>query len=170
MSIGFRRDNFEQAIAGQVETTLDAVQRALEDAGMSPEDVDEVVLVGGSTRIGVIQRQLEELFGDKLVQPRDDLIARGAAVQAHRLTQQAASKEEDVPHHPLPPATREIEKAVTETEDEHALVTLPPEPDVESLFVYARQLAKLDQNEAAVSFLEELERRSQALREQLSGE
>jgi molecular chaperone DnaK len=165
VDIRFHRDAFEAAIAGQVRATLDVVERALEDTGMTPEDVDEVVLVGGSTRIGIIQRRLEELFDDKLVQPRDDLIARGAAVQAHRLAQQA-DREEDLPHHRPPYAVEGIETTATQVEGRP--VALPCEPDLESLFAYARQLAESGQSETATRFLEELERRSRALREQLS--
>jgi molecular chaperone DnaK (HSP70) len=166
IDIRFRRDAFEAAVAGRVEVTLDVVQRALEDIGMKPEDVDEVVLVGGSTRVGLIQRRLAEIFGDeKLVQPRDGLIARGAAVQAHHMEQQV-DKEEGLLLRQPPYAVEGT--GTTATPGRDAPFDLRHEPDPEPLFAYARQLAGSGQAGAAIRFLEDLETHSRVLREQLS--
>ena len=78
------RGEFETQIMPLVERTLEPCRRALEDAGLTPSDIDEVVLVGGSTRIPLVRRKVEELFGRK---PHSDLnpdevVALGAAVQA----------------------------------------------------------------------------------------
>jgi len=78
------RDEFEAAIGPIVERTLAPVRQALADAGLEPSDVDEVVLVGGSTRIPLVRRSVEALFGRR---PHSDLnpdevVALGAAVQA----------------------------------------------------------------------------------------
>ena len=85
---GFRqaitRSDFEQLIQSLVERTLGPCRQALTDAGLKAADVDEVVLVGGSTRIPLVRRSVETLFGRK---PHSDLnpdevVALGAAVQA----------------------------------------------------------------------------------------
>jgi Fe-S protein assembly chaperone HscA len=85
---GFTRDlprqEFEALIRPLVDRTLVPVRQALEDAGLAPREVDEVVLVGGSTRVPLVRRLVEELFGrtpHNDVNP-DEVVAVGAAVQA----------------------------------------------------------------------------------------
>jgi len=78
------RAEFERLIMPIVERTLGPCRQALADAGLTGAQVDEVVLVGGSTRIPLVRRKVEELFGR---QPHSDLnpdevVALGAAVQA----------------------------------------------------------------------------------------
>ena len=78
------RSDFEQLIQPLVERTLGPCRQALTDADLKAADVDEVVLVGGSTRIPLVRRSVETLFGRK---PHSDLnpdevVALGAAVQA----------------------------------------------------------------------------------------
>jgi molecular chaperone DnaK len=79
------RDEFERLIRPVVERTLEPCRLALADAGLEPPQIDEVVLVGGSTRIPLVRRAVEELFGRKPhadLNP-DEVVALGAAVQAH---------------------------------------------------------------------------------------
>ena len=78
------RADFERIIRPLVDRTLDPCRQALADAALEPKDIDEAVLVGGSTRIPLVRRVVEELFGRK---PHSDLnpdevVALGAAVQA----------------------------------------------------------------------------------------
>ncbi len=78
------RDQFEQMIADLVERTLGPCRQALKDAGLDPDQIDEVVMVGGSTRIPVVLRRVEELFKRKPhteLNP-DEVVALGAAIQA----------------------------------------------------------------------------------------
>jgi len=78
------RAKFEQLIDSLVQRTVEPCKKALSDAGMKPSDIDEVILVGGSTRIPVIQQLVQKLFGqvpDKSVNP-DEVVAIGAAIQA----------------------------------------------------------------------------------------
>jgi len=80
----FARAEFESLIAPIVERTLGPCRQALADAGFQPSQIDEVVLVGGSTRIPLVRRRVEELFGKKPhseLNP-DEVVALGAAVQA----------------------------------------------------------------------------------------
>ncbi len=77
------RSKFEQLIDNLVQRTLEPCRQALKDASMSKEDIDEVILVGGSTRIPRIQQAVEEFFGkkpNKGVNP-DEVVAVGAAIQ-----------------------------------------------------------------------------------------
>ncbi len=81
------RGEFEGWIAPIVERTLGPCKMALKDAGLKPEQIDEVVLVGGSTRLPLVRRRVQELFGRKPhceLNP-DEVVALGAAVQAHIL-------------------------------------------------------------------------------------
>jgi molecular chaperone DnaK len=78
------RVEFESLIASTIERTLEPCRQALADAGLQPAQVDEVVLVGGSTRIPLVRQKVEELFGRRPhseLNP-DEVVALGAAVQA----------------------------------------------------------------------------------------
>jgi Fe-S protein assembly chaperone HscA len=78
------RAEFESLIAPVVARTLGPCRRALEDAGLAPSQIDEAVLVGGSTRIPMVRREVERLFGRRPhtdLNP-DEVVAIGAAVQA----------------------------------------------------------------------------------------
>merc|ERR1712137_1270696 len=82
------RAKFEQLAAALVKRSMEPVAKALKDAGLSTSDIDEVILVGGSTRIPVIQEQVEKFFGKKPskgVNP-DEVVAIGAAIQGGVLT------------------------------------------------------------------------------------
>ncbi|MCS7255639.1 MAG: molecular chaperone DnaK, partial [Thermomicrobium sp.] len=78
------RSKLEQLVADLVEKTIPPMEQALKDAGLSPRDIDEVVLVGGQTRMPLIQRKVQEFFGKephKGINP-DEVVAIGAAIQA----------------------------------------------------------------------------------------
>lgn len=82
------RDEFDRLIAPIVERTLIPCRQALKDADLEPDAVDEVVMVGGSTRIPLVRQRVEELFGrvpHTELNP-DEVVALGAAVQADILT------------------------------------------------------------------------------------
>lgn len=82
------RAKFEQLSDSLVERTLEPCRKALKDAGLSTNDIDEVILVGGSTRIPRIQEVVEKFFGkkpNKSVNP-DEVVAIGAAIQGGVLT------------------------------------------------------------------------------------
>jgi len=77
------RAKFEQLADSLVKRSMEPVIKALKDAGLKTTDIDEVILVGGSTRIPVIQEQVEKFFGKKPskgVNP-DEVVAVGAAIQ-----------------------------------------------------------------------------------------
>jgi molecular chaperone DnaK len=77
------RAKFEQLVDDLVQRTLVPVKKALEDAGLTTDDIDEVILVGGSTRIPKIQQVVKELFKKdphKGINP-DEVVAIGAAIQ-----------------------------------------------------------------------------------------
>jgi molecular chaperone DnaK len=83
----FTRAEYEALIRPIVERTMGPVKQALADAGLKPGQMDEVVLVGGSTRIPLVRRMVEEFFGRKPhceLNP-DEVVALGAAVQANIL-------------------------------------------------------------------------------------
>jgi molecular chaperone DnaK len=79
---------FEQLSADLVRRSMEPCKKALSDAGLSISDIDEVILVGGSTRIPIIQEEVEKFFGKKPskgVNP-DEVVAIGAAIQGGVLT------------------------------------------------------------------------------------
>lgn len=82
------RSQFEKLTDHLVQQTIEPCRKALKDAGLSASDVDEVILVGGSTRIPAIQQVVEKFFGkapSKGVNP-DEVVAVGAAIQGGVLT------------------------------------------------------------------------------------
>ncbi|UHA74196.1 molecular chaperone DnaK [Paenibacillus sp. 481] len=88
LEVNLTRAKFEELSANLVERTLAPTRQAMQDAGMTPADIDKVVLVGGSTRIPAVQDAIKKLTGKdphKGVNP-DEVVALGAAVQAGVLT------------------------------------------------------------------------------------
>jgi len=82
------RAKFEQLIDDLVRATIEPCRNAMRDAGLTNADIDEVILVGGSTRVPVIQKAVEDFFGktpSKGVNP-DEVVAIGAAIQGGVLT------------------------------------------------------------------------------------
>jgi len=77
------RSKFEMMVSDLIEKTLGPCRKAITDSGLKIEEIDEVILVGGSTRIPKVQEEVEKLFGkkpNKSVNP-DEVVAIGAAVQ-----------------------------------------------------------------------------------------
>jgi molecular chaperone DnaK len=85
LEIELTRAKFEEMVAPLIQSTVEPVQRALKDADLQTQDIDRILLVGGSTRIPAVQRAIQEFFGgkelDRSVNP-DEAVAMGAAVQA----------------------------------------------------------------------------------------
>jgi molecular chaperone DnaK len=83
MNVKLTRARFQEMVADILERSIEPCKRALSDAGVTPQQIDEVVLVGGSTRIPKVQEIVRTLFGkepNKTVNP-DEVVAVGAAVQ-----------------------------------------------------------------------------------------
>ena len=83
LTLKLTRAKFEQLIDDLVERTLEPCRIALKDAGLKAADINEIVLVGGSTRVPLVRQKVEELFGkepNQTVNP-DEAVAVGAAVQ-----------------------------------------------------------------------------------------
>ncbi len=84
MNLTLSRAKFEQLVEDLVERTKRPCAQAIRDAGLSPSEINEVILVGGSTRIPKVQEAVKELFGkdpNRGVNP-DEVVAVGAAIQA----------------------------------------------------------------------------------------
>jgi len=83
LNVSLSRSKFEQLVDDLIERTREPMRKALADAGLEPSDIDEVILVGGSTRIPKIQDTVREVFGKephKGVNP-DEVVGIGAAIQ-----------------------------------------------------------------------------------------
>jgi len=90
LQLELTRSKFEQLVDDLVEKSIEPCRKALQDAGLKASDVDEVVLVGGSTRIPKIQEVVKKFFGkepNKSVNP-DEVVAVGAAIQGGVLSGQ----------------------------------------------------------------------------------
>jgi molecular chaperone DnaK len=87
LQMDIQRSKFEQLVSGLIERCKGPVLTALKDAGYKPGDIDEVVLVGGMTRMPRVQQLVKEIFGKeghKGVNP-DEVVAIGAAIQGAQL-------------------------------------------------------------------------------------
>ena len=91
LNIDLTRAKLEQLISGLVESTMGPVKQALSDAKLEPKDIDHVLLVGGSTRVPLVQETVKKLLGkepDKGINPYE-CVALGAAIQGAVLTGEA---------------------------------------------------------------------------------
>jgi molecular chaperone DnaK len=88
LNLTLSRAQYEKLAAGLVERTKEPCLKAMKDAGVSPSDINEVILVGGMTRMPMVQAKVKEIFGKephKGVNP-DEVVAIGAAIQGAVLT------------------------------------------------------------------------------------
>ena len=85
LEMSLSRSQFEQLAKSLIEGTLEPVKQALKDADLAPDNIDRILLVGGSTRIPAVQTAISKFFGDKApdrsVNP-DEAVALGASIQA----------------------------------------------------------------------------------------
>ena len=79
--LALTRDDFETLVGDIVERTIKPCMMALADAGIEPGQIDEVVLVGGSTRMPLVRKQVQELFGQA---PKCDLNRRSCCTWCSR--------------------------------------------------------------------------------------
>jgi len=92
LSKALSRSKFEQLVAPLIERTKEPCLKALSDAGLKPEQIDEALLVGGSTRIPAVQAMVKKIFGkepNKTVNP-DEVVSVGAAIQGAILAGEVA--------------------------------------------------------------------------------
>ncbi|RAL25843.1 molecular chaperone DnaK [Thermoflavimicrobium daqui] len=83
LEMNLTRAKFEELSANLIERTMGPTRQALQDAGLKPQDIDKVILVGGSTRIPAVQEAIKKLIGkepSKGVNP-DEVVSMGAAIQ-----------------------------------------------------------------------------------------
>jgi len=132
--------DFEAALKSYVEQALDRVNQVLADGHVTPQQVDKVVLVGGTTRLTAFQTGLEALFGSKLIQPRENLLARGTAVYAAIPTSTGATR-----------STGRAQPA-------------SPPPTPEAILSYAQALADAGEHDTATRYLTQILESVQAVR------
>lgn len=94
LSLELTRSDYEEMIAGYIDETFEAIHIALRDANLMTSDIDEILLVGGSTRTPIIQQRLEDEFN---LSPRADIhpdlcVAMGAAIQAAMINGEQTAK------------------------------------------------------------------------------
>lgn len=84
LNISLTRSKFEEMVADLIDKLAEPCERALEDANLSPSDIDEVLLVGGMTRMPKVKEKVKQIFGKSPLQSinPDEVVAIGAAVQA----------------------------------------------------------------------------------------
>ncbi|WP_448376893.1 molecular chaperone DnaK [Fervidobacterium sp.] len=105
------RAMFESLTRDLVEKTREPIERALNDAKLSPQDIDEIILVGGMTRVPMVQKFIKDIFGkdpNKNVNP-DEAVAVGAAIQAAILAGTEGAKDKDVVLVDVTPLTLGVE-------------------------------------------------------------
>ncbi len=93
LALSLTRDKLEELVSELVERLVEPCKMAMEDAGLSKEEIDEVILVGGMTRMPMIEAKVEEIFGrapNKDLNP-DEVVASGAAIQGGVLSGEVSS-------------------------------------------------------------------------------
>lgn len=93
LSLELSRDDYEQMIQGYIDETMEAVHTALDDVNLTTQDIDEVLLVGGSTRTPLVEETLSSVFSNRPhgeIHP-DLCVATGAAIQAGTIVGEKAS-------------------------------------------------------------------------------
>ncbi|SHN62170.1 molecular chaperone DnaK [Fervidobacterium gondwanense] len=111
LEIRLTRAMFESLTRDLVEKTREPIERALSDAKLSPQDIDEIILVGGMTRVPMVQKFIKDIFGkdpNKNVNP-DEAVAIGAAIQAAILGGTEGAKDKDVVLVDVTPLTLGVE-------------------------------------------------------------
>ena len=84
MVMTFSRSRLEQLVSDLLDRTEEPCRQAISDAGLTPQQIDEVILVGGMTRMPAVQLKVKDIFSkepNKSVNP-DEAVALGAAIQA----------------------------------------------------------------------------------------
>lgn len=84
LNVSIKRSDFERLIADLVERTLEPCRKCLKDSGVASSDINEILLVGGSTRIPLVQQKVKDFFSkepNRSVNP-DEVVSHGAAIQA----------------------------------------------------------------------------------------
>lgn len=95
LNVPLTRAKLEQLTDDLIESTIEPCRKALEDAKLKPEEIDEVILVGGQTRMPKVQEVVKKMFGkeaNKGINP-DEVVAMGAAIQAGQLGGELKDKE-----------------------------------------------------------------------------
>ncbi len=96
LEVVLTREKLEELTEDLIDRTISICEKTLDAAGLNPEDIDEVILVGGQTRMPKIQERVGKFFGKpprKGINP-DEAVAIGAAIQAHALTMTEEEKKE----------------------------------------------------------------------------
>ena len=87
------RKEFEEKSHNYVKETIDICNKTIHDSKISMDDIDHVLLVGGTTKIPIIERKLEEEFGKKIIHAPEDAIVRGAAKFAFKLPKPSGNED-----------------------------------------------------------------------------
>jgi molecular chaperone DnaK (HSP70) len=111
ISVMLSRDEFERLISERIDRTLQMSQAALDGAHIETDQIDLVLLVGGSTKIPLVERRIREAFSKPVIRAADDAIARGAAAHGGRLKPEAWHAREET----LPSWRSELSKDKAET-------------------------------------------------------
>jgi len=97
LEVVLTREKLEELTEDLIDRTISICEKTLDAAGLSPEDIDEVILVGGQTRMPKVQERVAKFFGKpprKGINP-DEAVAIGAAIQAHALTMTEEEKKKE---------------------------------------------------------------------------
>jgi molecular chaperone DnaK len=91
------RSQFQDMTAELLDPTIEVCHDVLSQAGMKPEDIDEVLLVGGATRMPQVRQRLRDVFGDAVRRSKspDEVVAKGAAIQAGILNDSLPTVQEE---------------------------------------------------------------------------
>jgi molecular chaperone DnaK (HSP70) len=147
---------FEQQLQPSVEASQELIQRVLDEADMSIEDIDVILFNGGTTRIDYIQRQIGQRFGKQPVLTEISLIAAGAAVYASRLGATPSKARQPTVVGTNTQLQKVEAQPPTAAQVEMARVTPAAPPDVMPILAYLNDLVAQGNAEVAQQFAQQL--------------
>ena len=89
VAVSLTRSDLENILAGMIDDTIELASRAVQGAGLDPQKIDVILLLGDSTRIPLVEKRLRETFPAEFVRGAGNAIARGAAMHGAQLDDKA---------------------------------------------------------------------------------
>lgn len=146
------RSEFERIITRYIETTLSLTKKAIQRAGLTKADIDSVMLIGGSTRIPLVEKMLQEEFEKEIIRAPEELIVTGAAVYGVQFSEEINKESIQYP--------REEELSPLKIETEIPNKIEPPETEsrggLSEYFVNAMSFWQHGEQDKAIDTLENL--------------
>lgn len=96
LKLTLTRSEFERIVSQYIETTITLTKKATKRAGLAKEDIGTILLVGGSTRIPLVEKMIREEFGDEIIKAPNELVVTGAAMYGSQIPKATMKKDKQL--------------------------------------------------------------------------